>query len=38
LEWLPSARSARERDVLMGRVRGLLDELSNALDALDALG
>ncbi len=38
LEWLPSARSARERDVLMGRGRGLLDELSNALNALDALG
>ncbi len=38
LERLPTARSPRERDLQKGWVRGLLDELSNALNALDALG
>ncbi len=38
LQWLPEARSVRERDVLMRRVRGLLEELSEALDALDNMG
>ena len=37
LTWLPDARSSRERDVLMMRVRGLLDELTEALDALEAM-
>jgi hypothetical protein len=37
LTWLPDARSSREREVLMMRVRGLLDELTNALDALEAM-
>ena len=37
LTWLPDARSSRERDVLMKRVRGLLDELTEALDALEAM-
>ena len=37
LTWLPDARSSREREVLMVRVRGLLDELTNALDALEAM-
>ena len=37
LTWLPDARSSREREVLMMRVRGLLDDLTNALDALEAM-
>ena len=35
LEWLPEARSSRERKALIHRVRGLLSELEGALDALD---
>ena len=35
LEWLPEARSSRERKALLHRVRGLLSELEGALDALD---
>ena len=37
LEWLPEARSSRERKALLDRVRGLLDELESALDALERL-
>jgi len=37
LEWLPEARSSRERKALLDRVRGLLDELESALDALARL-
>lgn len=37
LEWLPEARSSRERTALLDRVRGLLDELESALDALERL-
>ena len=37
LTWLPEARSSKEREVLMLRVRGLLDELTEALDALEAM-
>ena len=37
LEWLPEARSSRERQALMQRVRGLLQELEDAMDKLDAL-
>ncbi len=35
LEWLPEARSSRERKALLQRVRGLLEELEAALDELD---
>jgi hypothetical protein len=35
LEWLPEARSSRERKALLQRVRGLLEELEAALDDLD---
>lgn len=35
LEWLPEARSSRERKALLQRVRGLLTELEAALDELD---
>ena len=35
LEWLPEARSSRERKALLQRVRGLLSELEAALDELD---
>lgn len=37
LEWLPEARSSRERKALLHRVRGLLEELEAALDELDAM-
>lgn len=37
LEWLPEARSSRERQALMQRVRGLLQELEDAMDKLDEL-
>ena len=37
LEWLPEARSSRERRALLDRVRGLLAELESALDGLDSL-
>ena len=37
LEWLPEARSSRERQALMERVRSLLSELEAAMDKLDAL-
>ena len=37
LEWLPEARSSRERRALLDRVRGLLSELESALDGLDSL-
>ena len=37
LEWLPEARSSRERKALLDRVRGLLDELESSLDALERL-
>ena len=35
LEWLPEARSSRERKALLDRVRGLLAELESALDGLE---
>jgi len=37
LEWLPEARSTRERQALLQRVRGLLTELEIALEGLDEL-
>ena len=37
LEWLPEARSSRERKALLHRVRGLLSELEAALDELETL-
>lgn len=37
LEWLPEARSSRERKALLNRVRGLLAELEAALDELDSM-
>ena len=37
LEWLPEARSSRERKALLERVRSLLKELEDALNELDAL-
>ena len=37
LEWLPEARSSRERKALMHRVRGLLNELEATLDELDSM-
>ena len=37
LEWLPEARSSRERKALLQRVRGLLAELEAALDELDSM-
>lgn len=37
LEWLPEARSSRERQALMDRVRSLLSELEEAMNKLDAL-
>ena len=37
LEWLPEARSSRERQALMERVISLLSELEEAMDKLDAL-
>ena len=37
LEWLPEARSSRERQALMERVRSLLSELEEAMDKLDDL-
>ena len=37
LEWLPEARSSRERKALLQRVRGLLEELEAALDSLDSM-
>ena len=36
-EWLPEARSSRERHALLDRVRGLLSELEAALDGLENL-
>jgi hypothetical protein len=37
LEWLPEARSSRERKALLERVRSLLEELELALDRLDEM-
>ena len=37
LEWLPEARSSRERQALMDRVRSLLSELVEAMNKLDAM-
>ena len=37
LEWLPEARSSRERKALLHRVRGLLSELEAALDELEKM-
>ena len=37
LEWLPEARSSRERKALMERVRSLLEELEDAINKLDEL-
>ena len=37
LEWLPEARSSRERKALLERVRSLLEELELALDKLDEM-
>ncbi|MBL6731675.1 MAG: hypothetical protein ISP82_01850 [Candidatus Poseidoniaceae archaeon] len=37
LEWLPEARSSRERQALMDRVRSLLGELEEAMNKLDAM-
>jgi len=37
LEWLPEARSSRERKALLDRVRSLLAELESALDGLETL-
>ena len=37
LEWLPMARSSKERKVLMERVNDLLKELEVALDGLESL-
>ena len=37
LEWWPEARSSRERQALMERVRSLLSELEDAMNKLDAL-
>ena len=37
LEWLPEARSSRERQALMDRVRSLLSELEEAMNKLDAI-
>ena len=37
LEWLPEARSSRERKALLDRVRSLLSELESALDGLESL-
>ena len=37
LEWLPEARSSRERKALLERVRSLLEELELALDTLDEM-
>ena len=38
LEWLPQARSNRERQALLDRIRDLLNELEQAMSALDELG
>ena len=37
LEWLPEARSSRERQALMERVRSLLSELEDVMNKLDEL-
>ena len=37
LEWLPEARSSRERKALLERVRSLLLELEGAMNKLDEL-
>ena len=37
LEWLPEARSSRERKALLERVRSLLLELEVAMNRLDEL-
>ena len=37
LAWLPQARSSRERQALLDRVRDLLDELDHAMTTLDEL-
>lgn len=37
LEWLPEARSSRERQALLERVRSLLLELEGAMNRLDEL-
>ena len=37
LEWVPLARSSRERRALVDRVRELVDELEMALEGLEGL-
>ena len=37
LEWLPEARSSRERKALLERVRSLLSELEGAMNRLEEL-
>ena len=37
LEWLPSARSIRERRALLGRIRELSEELESAMERLAEL-
>ena len=37
LEWLPQARSSKERKALLIRVNDLLKEVEGALDKLDTL-
>ncbi len=37
LEWLPQARSSKERKALLLRVNELLSELETALDGLETL-
>ena len=37
LEWLPQARSTKERRALLMRVHDLLDEVEASLDGLDRL-
>ena len=37
LEWVPLARSSRERRALVDRVRELVDELELALEGLEGL-
>ena len=37
LEWVPLARSSRERRALVERVRELVDELELALEGLEGL-
>jgi hypothetical protein len=37
LEWLPQARSSKERRALLSRVHELLSEVELSLDGLDAM-